>query len=268
MSLRSLRERFLPRGPLDLVIQLAVVAAAYTAWRYARGAVAPDDLGAAFAHGRDLVSLERSMHGFVEVDVQRWAVDSSWAGEVARWGYANLHFKGGCLALALIYFGSRDNFGFVRNTVIAAMALSVLVYWLYPTAPPRFLDELGLDPSSAVTGNDPLLSNPGDPLFNPVAAVPSMHVGLAIIFSWSLAFLVRPIWLKAPLFAYPLLMTYVVVASGNHYWIDALFGALVAAAAAGIAYALGRIHPDWAFHRRASGATDEDVRGAIRTAPA
>ena len=38
MSFSQLRQRFLPRGPVDLVVQLAVIAAAYYAWRYARGA--------------------------------------------------------------------------------------------------------------------------------------------------------------------------------------------------------------------------------------
>ena len=185
-SWRAVRDRRLgcatascSRGPLDLLVQLLVLAGAYTAWRWARGAVAPDDLGAAFAHGRDLVSLERSMHTFVEIDVQNWAVDTGWAGEVARWGYANLHFKGSCLALLVTYFVYRGSFGFLRNTVFAAMALSVLCYWLYPTAPPRFLEELGLDGGTAVTGNNTLLSDPDNPFFNPVAAVPSMHVGLA-----------------------------------------------------------------------------------------
>ena len=245
----QLRQRFLPRGPLDLLVQFAVIAAAYTAWRYARGAVAPENLEAAFAHARDLISVERSLQSFVEADVQRWALDAGWASEVARWGYANLHFKGSCLALAAIYFGWRRSYGFVRNAVLAAMAISVVGYALYPTAPPRFFGELGFDGASAVTGNQPELVNPGDPLFNPVAAVPSMHVGLAVIFSWTLALLVHLRPLKVALFAYPLLMTYVVVASGNHWWLDALFGAITAVAAAGIAVLLGRWRSDWALHR-------------------
>ena len=65
----------------------------------------------------------------------------------------------------------------MRNTVIAAMAISFLGYWLYPTAPPRFLPELGLDGATAVTGNNTLLTDPDNPFFNPFAAVPSMHVG-------------------------------------------------------------------------------------------
>jgi hypothetical protein len=262
----SLRRRFLPRGPLDLLVQLLVVAIAYTAWRYARGAVA-GGMGPAFDHARDLVSAERWMHSLIEADVQRWALDSSWAGELARWGYANLHFKGSCLALLLVYFGWRNSFGFLRNTVIAAMAISVLGYWLYPTAPPRFLPELGLETSSSVTGNNPLMSNPGDPLFNPFAAVPSMHVGLSLIFSWTLAMLVRPRWLKALLFAYPGLMTYIVVASGNHFWLDAVFGAMCAAAAAGVAVLLGRLNPDWAFNREPNSASPPvDTKAAMASA--
>ena len=53
MSASELRRRFLPRGPLDLLIQFAVIAAAYTAWRYARGAVEGGDMEAAFSNARD-----------------------------------------------------------------------------------------------------------------------------------------------------------------------------------------------------------------------
>jgi PAP2 superfamily protein len=246
LSLSELRERFLPRGPLDLVVQLGVIATTYWAWRYARGAV-DGSMSASFAHARDLVDVERSLGALIEPSIQDWAVSSGWPAEVARWGYANLHFKGSCLALAAIFFIFRGSYGFVRNMVLAGMAISVIGYALYPTAPPRFLPELGLDPSSAVTGNQPQLSSPGDPLFNPFAAVPSMHVGLSLILFWSLALLVRPRALKVLLFGYPLLMTYVVVASGNHFWLDAVFGALTAAAAAGVAVLLGRLRPEWAF---------------------
>jgi hypothetical protein len=242
----SLARRVLPRGPLDLFTQLALLALAYWAWRYARGAV-DGGISQSFSHGRDLLSAERSLGALIEPSVQHWALSWGWPADVARWGYANLHFKGSCLMLAVLYFGYRGSYGFVRNAVIAAMAISVVGYALYPTAPPRFLPELGLDPSSSVTGNNPFLSHPGDALFNPFAAVPSMHVGLSVILAWSLALLVRPRPLKAILFAYPLLMTYVVVASGNHFWLDAVFGLLTAAAATGVALLLARLRPDWAF---------------------
>jgi hypothetical protein len=243
---RRLGSSVLPRGPLDLLIQFALLAVAYWAWRHARGAV-DGSMGLSFSHARDLVSAERSLGLLIEPSVQHWAVDWGWPSDVARWGYANLHFKGSCLMLAVLYFGYRRSYGFVRNAVFAAMALSVIGYALFPTAPPRFLPELGLDPSSSVTGNTPLLSSPGDPLFNPFAAVPSMHVGLSVILAWSLAMLVRPRPLRVVLFAYPLLMTYVVIASGNHFWLDAALGLLTAALATGAAMLLARLNSDWSF---------------------
>jgi hypothetical protein len=247
--LSVLRGRLLPRGPLDLLLQLILLAAAYSAWRYGRGAV-DGSMGLSFSHARDLVSAERSLGLLIEPGIQHWAIGAGWPAEVARWGYANLHFKGSCVMLAILYFGYRGSFGFVRNAVFAAMAISVIGYALFPTAPPRFLPELGLDPSSSVTGNNPLLSHPGDALFNPFAAVPSMHVGLSVILAWSLAMLVRRPVVRGLLFAYPLLMTFVVVASGNHFWLDAAFGLATAALAIGVAMLLARVNPDWSFAPR------------------
>jgi hypothetical protein len=74
-----------------------------------------------------------------------------------------------------------------------------------------------------------------------------MHVALALIFAWSLALLVQTRGARLLLFAYPLMITFVVMATGNHFWLDAVFGAFTAAAAAGIAMLLARFRPDWSF---------------------
>jgi hypothetical protein len=246
MSARELLSRALPRGPLDLLLQFLIIAGAYWLWRHARGAV-DGGIGESFDHARDLVAAERAVGSLIEPSVQHWTVNAGWPAEFARWMYANAHFKGGCLALGAIYFLWRDSFGFVRNMVISAMAISIAGYALFPTAPPRFLPELGLDGASAVTGNSPSLSVPGDALFNPFAAVPSMHVALSLIFAWSLALLIQNRGARALLFAYPLLITFVVMATGNHFWLDAVFGAVTAAGAAGVAMLLARLRPDWSF---------------------
>ncbi len=96
----------LPRGPLDLLIQLALLAGAYWAWRHARGAV-DGSMGLSFSHARDLVRPSARSGLLIEPSVQHWAVSAGWPAEVARWGYANLHFKGSCLMLAILYFGYR-----------------------------------------------------------------------------------------------------------------------------------------------------------------
>jgi hypothetical protein len=62
-------------------------------------------------------------------------------------------------------------------------------------------------------------------------------------------FLVRNRVLKVLWALYPALVTFVVMATANHFWMDAALGALVAVAAAGAAtQALGRARPEaWAW---------------------
>jgi hypothetical protein len=242
---RSIRERLLPAGPLDLVWQVLLIAGTYIAWRYARGAVA-GGTSVSLDHAWDLVRAERWLHSFVEADVQSWAVASGWPIDAASWIYANAHFKFTVIALVVIYFAHRHSFCFVRNMLIVAMTLSLIAYAVYPTAPPRLVAELGYIDTAGVTGQNPPSGSP-DALFNPYAAVPSMHVGFALMLGWSLALLTRSWVLRLPLALYPPLITFVVVVTGNHFWLDAAAGALVAAAAAGVAVALGRIKPGWSF---------------------
>jgi hypothetical protein len=56
-------------------------------------------------------------------------------------------------------------------------------------------------------------------------------------------------------------MTYVVVASGNHFWLDAVLGLAAAAAAVGVAMLLARLHPDWSFAPLDRRARSEEIDG-------
>jgi hypothetical protein len=238
--------KLLPRGPLDFAWQMLIVVAAYYVWRLARGSV-DGSTAISIAHAQDLVSAERALHSFIEPDVQSWAISAGWPSDAASWIYGHAHFYGTIAALLLVYFAHNRSFAFVRNMVLAAMAVSLLGYLLYPTAPPRFVEGLGFTTDPSVTGNEAIRFS-SDPLFNPYAAVPSMHVGLALIFGLSLAALARQTVTKVLFVAYPLLITFVVVATGNHFWLDAAAGALVAAFAFGIAELLGRLRPErWSF---------------------
>ena len=249
MSARSLARRTFPRGPLDFAWQAFVVIAAYMVWRLARGA-AEGGAAASLAHARDLVSVERSLHSFVELDIQNWAVNTGWVADFAAWMYGHAHFYGTLAALLFVYFAHNRSFCFIRNALLAAMAISLLGYFLFPTAPPRFVPELGFSSAHGVTGNDAIQVSHGA-LFNPYAAVPSMHVGMSLILGLSLARLSRQRLVKALFIAYPAVMTFVVVATGNHFWLDGAAGALVAAAAFGAAALLARLRPEvWSFRAR------------------
>src|SRR5204862_3150075 len=165
-------------------------------------------------------------------DVQQWTISHTWLIHFADWMYVNSHFLVTTTFLVWLYLARNHAYYFVRNMFLVAMLFALVGYVVFPTAPPRFLPEWGFqDPVASLTGisQDSVAVNA---LFNPVAAVPSMHVAFALMLGWPLARLVRQPVVKAMWLAYPLLITFVVVATANHFLVDALLGGLVAGASA------------------------------------
>ncbi len=112
---------------------------------------------------------------------------------------------------------------------------------------------MGFTDSVAEFTNIPQDSTPVNALFNPFAAVPSMHVAFALMLGLSLVRLVNSWPVKLFWAAYPLVVTFVVLVTANHWWTDAVLGAAVAAVSAFASHwLLARARPEaWAFTRTA-----------------
>jgi membrane-associated phospholipid phosphatase len=74
--------------------------------------------------------------------------------------------------------------------------------------------------------------------YNPVAAMPSLHVGLAPVVAWALWRLTRSPWTRALGLLYPLLVATAIVVTGNHYILDIAGGLAVVIPAAVVARVL------------------------------
>ena len=246
---RVLQARVLPRGWLDALRQVSLFGAAYIVYRLVRG-LAEGDANAAFAHARDLISLERGMHLFVEPSIQAWASGSHFVMLLASWLYVNAQGSITIGALLYLYLRHNRNFYFVRNMFMIAMAIALVGYTVFPTAPPRFMPEWGfIDTVSDFTPvNVSHTSASMSALFNPYAAVPSMHVAFALMIGWPLALLARHSFVRVLWILYPFVMAFVIVVTANHFILDALLGALTAGASAYGASWLARVRPGvWRF---------------------
>jgi hypothetical protein len=246
---RLLQARVLPHGWLDALRQISLFAIAYVAYRLVRG-LADGDANAAFAHARDLISLERTLHVFVEPSIQAWASGSRAVMEIASWLYVNAQGPITIAALLYLYMRHNRNFYFVRNMFMIAMAIALVGYVVFPTAPPRFLPEWGFTDTVEqltpvhVSGKSAAMTA----LFNPYAAVPSMHVAFSLMIGWPLAQLARRPIVRVLWIVYPFLMTFVIVVTANHFILDALLGALTAGVSAYAASWLARARPAvWRF---------------------
>jgi hypothetical protein len=239
--------RWLPSGWLDAIRQLALFAGAYHVYRIVRGFV-DGQAGLAFENARALVDIERTLGLFFEPGLQAWTRGQEWLLVFANWMYVNSHFVVTTTFLIWLYIARNYAFYYVRNMFMVAMGLALVLYVAFPTAPPRFMPEWGFTDTVATFVGEGAESS-ANVLYNPYAAVPSMHVAFALMISIPALFLVRSRVLRALWAAYPAVVTFVVMATANHFWLDAVLGALVAAAAASAAsYGFARARPEaWAW---------------------
>ena len=247
--LRALAPRALPNGWPDVVRQVLVFAAAYYGYRLVRGAIDGRTTAAAFEHARDIIGVERSLHLFVEPAVQAWGESKPLLMDFAGWIYINAHLPLMIGTLIWVYFFRNRAYYFVRNVFVVAMGIALIGYVVFPTAPPRLFPEWGFQDSVSNFLGVNTDTSATSALVNPFAAVPSMHVCFALIIGISLARLVKPRPLKIGWSLYPVLMSFVVLVTANHWWMDAALGALTALVAATVAQALlARARPNhWAF---------------------
>jgi membrane-associated phospholipid phosphatase len=246
---RLLQARVLPHGWLDALRQVSLFGAAYLAYGLVRGLV-EGDANAAFAHARDLITLERDLHVFVEPSIQAWASGSHFVMVLSSWLYVNAQTTVTVAALVYLYLRHNRNFYFVRNMFMVAMAIALVGYAVFPTAPPRFMPEWGfIDSVADFTGvHVDAHSASLNALTNLYAAVPSMHVAFALMIGWPLARLVRWRIVSVLWLLYPFLMAFVIVVTANHFIVDAVLGALTAGVSAYAAVWLARARPQaWRF---------------------
>jgi membrane-associated phospholipid phosphatase len=239
--------RWLPQGWIDALRQLVLFASAYYAYRIVRGLV-DGQAALAFENARTLVDVERTMGLFFEPGLQAWAQGEQWIVTSANWMYVNSHFVVTTTFLIWLYIARNHAYYYVRNMFMIAMGLALVGYLAYPTAPPRYMPEWGFTDTVATFVGD-AAEQSANVLYNPFAAVPSMHVAFALMVAIPAIKLVKTRALKVAWALYPVLVTFVVVVTANHFLLDAALGALVAAiSAAGASYALGRARPAaWAW---------------------
>jgi PAP2 superfamily len=210
----------------SLGIEAALVVTLYGVYELARGLVV-GNTKAADRHADQLVALERSLHLFAEGKVQHAADALPGLAGLLGVAYLTLHLAVTAGVLLWLHQRRPTAFPFVRTTLLVSSALALVGFLAYPTAPPR-LAGIGIADTVSnghVDLNHGLVSS----LYNPYAAVPSMHVGYALIVAACLLRYGRGRLVRALGTFYPAFVLLVVVATGNHFFLDAAAGALVAA---------------------------------------
>lgn len=211
------------------VVEAMLVAGLYLVGELVRG-IARGGQSTAEGHAAAIVRLERHLHVFDEAAIQHAAVHVDGLPTFLGYAYVSLHLAGTMAVLVWVYRQHHDAYARVRNTIALASGLAIAGYALFPTAPPR-LAGIGIeDTVSGATAVD-LHSTLVSSLYNPYAAVPSVHIVFSVIAGSTVVRFARGLLWRVAGALYPVFVLFVIVATGNHFFFDAATGAAVAAIA-------------------------------------
>jgi membrane-associated phospholipid phosphatase len=212
--------------------ELAIALTAYGLYSLVRGLFG-GELTKAQENAADLIDLEQRLGIYVERDIQSFFVDHHLAMPFWNFFYPASQVVVLPLTLFLVYRYRRSAYPFIRNLAILSWCGGLVWYALQPTAPPR-LAGAAADTVTQQTFFD--LQHPFiQAFYNPVAAMPSLHVGLAPVVAWALWRLTTHWPTRALGLAYPLLVATSIVVTGNHYLLDIAGGLVVVLPAAALA---------------------------------
>ena len=213
--------------------------------------IASDSTTAALRHAKEVIRFERALGLFQEHRVQHAFIHWRWFIQFWDVFYGSAHFIVTIIAIVLMFRRAPHRYPVWRNTLAVTVFLALLGFAFYPLMPPRLIDAHGLhygfvDTLQKVGGLWSFDSGTMAKISNQYAAMPSLH------FAWSswcalvLVPMIRPLWGKVLMGLYPFITLFCIVVTANHYWADALGGAVVLA----IGYLVGgRLLTDF-VHKR------------------
>lgn len=205
---------------------LVALLAAYSGARL----LAVDDVGAAFRHADGVLRLEQWLNLPREQGLQAVVLSSDLVVRAANGYYAAAHLPVTAIALLWLFLKHPLHYRWARRALVGATAAALAVYLLLPVAPPRMLSGAGFVDTALAYGQSVYGGTGASALTNQYAAMPSLHVGWAVLVAVVGIAATRSRWRWLWL-VHPVVTVLVVVCTGNHYWLDALAGVLVVAVA-------------------------------------
>jgi hypothetical protein len=227
--------------------ELAVWASLYAAYLAVRGATigSPDE---ALQNGREIAAAESALRIFHEATVQdALSTLESFFSAYYMVGFAPL-IAGTLVWLALRH---RQHYGELRTALLVSISIATVVFVVFPAAPPRLIPDLGIADTVGLSSHD--TGSFAGVRFNPYAAMPSMHVGWSLLVGLAGFRAARRRIPRLLFAAHPAVMVVAVMATGNHFVLDAVAGAAIAMTVAGVCISPAHASPRAPAHASRSG---------------
>jgi len=213
-------------------IEISFIAAAYGLYSLTRLLV-PTHTTAALRRGDDVLGLEKAWHLAPEIALNAAVSSHRFIAVIFDYHYATLHYIVTPAVLVWLVVTRPDRYRHARRILVVATILGLIGFWLAPVAPPRllgmdsFTDTMSRFAGYGWWGQDASAPRGLGGLTNEYAAMPSLHVGWALWCGWQLVAYGKHSWQRIAGVVYPVTTVLVVMATGNHFFLDAVAGAFV-----------------------------------------
>ncbi|MEU7579180.1 phosphatase PAP2 family protein [Streptomyces sp. NPDC041068] len=221
--LRRVQRLRTPRRP-RLWFEILLIAVSYWTYSLIRNAV-PEQKAQALKNADWIWQIEQDLGIAVEKSVNH-AVDSvTWLIVGMNYYYATLHFVVTLGVLVWLFRKHPGRYAATRLVLFATTAVALVGYYLYPLAPPRLMNNTQFIDTVVVHNTwGSMASGDLKNMSNQYAAMPSMHIGWSLWCGLTIFALASVPWVKVLGLLYPTATLVVIVATANHFWLDAVGG--------------------------------------------
>lgn len=218
------------QGGLSLRREAAIGLGLYAVYLLVRrAALAGDGRERADRNAQRIVELEERLGIHVEPRLQQLILPRRRLIAALNVGYATLNVGATVVWLARLYRRRDPAYRHFRRAAVLAVLGAQPIFLFFPVAPPRKLGHL-VDTMADVSGFD-LDSGLIEKLYHPLAAMPSIHVTIAVVTAAGIrATSPRPM-ARGLARLYPPAVATVVFLTANHYVVDAVAGGVLGRAA-------------------------------------
>ena len=238
---RSVASWWHGRYGFRMLVEIALCGALLIIYRAIR-TINKTDMRVAFANARSVIRLENWLGLPFEDNLQTWLLDHPTLIKLLNHYYIFFHFPAAIAFLLWLYLRQPGHYVPFRNLMAFVTFVALIIHLLFPLAPPRMMT--GFVDTMREFGPNIYPKNAIDGAANQIAAMPSLHFGWAMIEAIAVITILKSRW-RWLIVLHPLLMAMSIIATGNHWWIDAAAAAVIIVGAV----ALYRVIKLWAGDR-------------------
>ena len=207
--------------------ELVIISAAYLAFALAKNLTDPSPVLRAVSNGWDVIRLEAALALNHESFIQQIIARMSLGLLIALTYFYAVGMWLGLAGMGVVLFiKNRAAYFELRRTFVLTMVIGVMIFAIFPLAPPRYMPGFGMTDTVNLLGLDPAPNSNSAISYNRFAAMPSLHYAWALLVMFG-AFKLGGHKAKIFGFTFQLVMFVAIIATANHYVLDALAGALL-----------------------------------------